>query len=126
MIAILQFQHVTAKHKSFKSQKENKTMKKFLLILSMIGLGTVVTVGYNSNKQPDMSQYEQVIEKLNSELGSSISIPNDKKDEVYNNIKHISLEEFEIYLRNQYDEIKNLPDEIYLNTDGSMAESLDT
>lgn len=90
-------------------------MKKTLLILSIASLSILLIIAYNINKYPRIEEYEKLIKKLNNELGASISIPDDKRGEVYNNIKNIPLDEFEMQLRETYNEVKDLPDEIYLN-----------
>lgn len=90
-------------------------MKKIILALSIASLSSLLIMAYNINKYPHIEEYEKLIEMLNNELGASISIPDDKRGEVYNNIKNIPLDEFEMQLRENCNEVKDLPDEIYLN-----------
>ena len=97
-------------------------MKKIIGVLSIVGVSILAIMGYNVNKYPSIEEYERVIEKVNNELGSSISIPAKKKNEVYNNIKNIPLDEFEAKLRKEYNEIKDLPNEIYLDENGNRIE----
>ncbi|HAZ36990.1 MAG TPA: hypothetical protein DEF85_05070 [Clostridiaceae bacterium] len=55
-----------------------------------------------------LAPYQAVIDKINSDLGSSIYIPDKNKGMVYNNIKNKTLAEFEATLRDEY-EASNKP-----------------
>lgn len=51
--------------------------------------------------------YQQLVDKLNSELGSNIKIPED--EETYKKIINVSLEDTERDLRQAYEECQNSP-----------------
>lgn len=71
----------------------------FMLILVLI---TPIYAGKTANIDELLLPYQEVIDKINAELGSTIYIPDVNKEKVYNNIKDMSPEEVEILLRNEY------------------------
>lgn len=68
-----------------------------------------------------LDPYQKIINKINKEYGASITIPTDELSEVYNNISDTSLEEFESNLRKDYEEVKNLPSNVYIDLTNEKA-----
>jgi len=71
----------------------------FVLVL---GLGLPTYAQSAKNIDELLGPYQAVIDKVNSDLGSSIYIPDKNKEMVYNNIKSKTTAEFEAMLRNEY------------------------
>jgi hypothetical protein len=79
----------------------------------------------------NIAPYQSIINKLNKELGASISIPDDKtlikakfiKEEVYENITKIPLDKFEAYLRTEYEKVNS--DTIYINANDQNTQNND-
>lgn len=99
-------------------------MKLKIFLCSLLTLSLLLTP-YSSNSYantlpniktlPELAPYQQVIDKLNQEYGACISIPDNttlinsgfKVEEVYENLTSVSVEEFEINLRKDYEEYIN-------------------
>lgn len=75
-----------------------------LSFMLMLGLCIPTYASAEKAKTIDelLAPYRAVIDKLNAELGSTMYIPDKNKERVYNNIKDMSLDEFETMLRNDY------------------------
>ena len=79
----------------------------------------VNTEGTHENIQivkEKLATYQTIIDKINSEYGSSINIPESGIFEVYNNIKDIPLDQLEANLRRDYLMVKDGPSEVYIDT----------
>lgn len=80
-------------------------MKKFIsFVLSLTLLLGLYIPAYatTTNTADKLAPYQAVIDKVNSDLGSSTYIPTGTEDEVYDKIKGKSLDEFETELRKEY------------------------
>jgi hypothetical protein len=85
------------------------------LCLLLITTTTNATSLENLSDLPEISPYQEVINKLNEELGSQISIPDNEtiqfasldRNTIYNNIINQSLSDFEASLRNEFKEFEN-------------------
>lgn len=83
-----------------------------ICLLLSTNLTTGATALENLSDLPEIKPYQEVIEKLNKELNSEISIPSNEiiqnasldRDAIYNNILSQSLSEFEDSLRNELKE----------------------
>lgn len=69
----------------------------------------------NQELRKKLAPYQAVIDKLNIELASQICIPEDGLYEVYNNVKDLSLEQFESNLRRDYEIAKSAEPETYID-----------
>lgn len=65
-------------------------------------------IGTNTISNIDLAliPYQQVIEKVNLEIGSEFAIIEENKKNVYNNIKDMDLHEFKKYLLHEYEKYK--------------------
>lgn len=86
--------------------------QKVLVILTMciFSIFSISSTIY-ANGLDTIAPYKAVLDKLNKELGSSMSIPeNDEagftKEQIYNSFNTYSPEEFENYMRKEYEAIK--------------------
>ena len=95
-------------------------IKKNILCLMSIFLVSTFSLTANAEPNelknikdlPEIRPYQEIIDKVNLELGSEISIPDNMnieevlldRDTIYNNIINQSLEEFEINIKNEYEE----------------------
>lgn len=87
-----------------------------LILISTFSLQTNGAELKNLRDLPEIKPYQEVIDKLNSELGTEISIPDNitirnaglNRDNIYNNILNKSLKEFEQELISQYKEFKDI------------------
>lgn len=81
-------------------------MKKLaaLLVCILTAAGAFLPLSGESGPDIDRSlrPYQDVIDKVNRELGSTIYIPEENREEVYGNIKDLSLSEFEAIMRKEY------------------------
>ncbi len=79
-------------------------MKKVLSITLSIILVCLSTTSVWASSDIDalLAPYLEVIEKVNQEVGSSIYVPEEEKEGVYNYYKDMSLEEFEQTIKNEY------------------------
>ena len=83
-------------------------LKKFICFIVGLVLFSTISMNPYASEQvdlkdlPEIEPYQQIIDDLNNELGSEISIPDDftienagfTKEEIYNNILNIPLTEF--------------------------------
>lgn len=100
------------------STELNTTISEDLKINSSNVVNTLIGEDLKTKVIP----YQQLVDKLNSELGSNIKIPEDK--ETYEKIISVSLEDTERDLRQAYQEAKAMPDEITLNETNITKPSL--
>lgn len=70
------------------------------MLCAILSLSFSLVALASTTSPANISQYQTIVDKLNKELGASMSIPNNV--EVYNNISQIPLDKFEAYLRNEY------------------------
>jgi cell shape-determining protein MreC len=82
-------------------------MKKIVSIVLSLMLMLVVCVSASAAQtKPSiddlLAPYQSVINKVNADLGSSYFILDKSKEQVYNNIKNKTPEEFEAMLRQEY------------------------
>ncbi len=68
------------------------------LSLSLIGC-SAEKVGSDIDEL--LAPYQEIIDKVNSEYGTDIIIPDDEKENVYNYYKDMTLEEFEETIRKE-------------------------
>ncbi|WP_195245679.1 hypothetical protein [Clostridium celatum] len=93
-------------------------LKKFICFIVGLVLFSTISMNPYASEQvdlkdlPEIEPYQQIIDDLNNELGSEISIPDDftienagfTKEEIYNNILNIPLTEFKDNLKKEYDD----------------------
>lgn len=75
------------------------TALSFILIL---GLSIPAYAGKTENIDELLAPYQEIIDKINAELGSTIYIPDENKEKVYESLKGMSPAEVEKLLRNEY------------------------
>lgn len=73
-----------------------------LTLVLMLGLAIAAYAEKAKNIDELLAPYQEVVDKLNAELGSTIYIPVANKEKVYNNVKDMSPSEVEILLREEY------------------------
>lgn len=73
-----------------------------LTFILMFGLTIPVYAEKAKNIDELLAPYQEVVNKINTELGSTIYIPDVNKEKVYNNVKDMSPAEVETFLRNEY------------------------
>lgn len=103
-------------------------MKKFIFFIISVFFLLAIYIftpssDLNATLDPDiqavkekLAPYQAVIDKINSEYGASINIPENELFEVYNRIKDLPVNEFESKLRKDYESVKDLPRETYIDT----------
>jgi len=86
-----------------------KTVSLILIITLMLGL--CVSASAQTEKTIDelLAPYQTVIDKLNTELGTTFYIPYENREKVYNNIKNKTPDEFEALLREEYKDLNSDP-----------------
>lgn len=79
-----------------------KVVNVFLVLLLTVGIFIPMAGVSGTNIKDLLAPYQQVIDKVNNELGSTTFIPSGDEKKVYNNIKNMTLSDFEIMLRKEY------------------------
>lgn len=77
------------------------------LILVLACVFQVSATGIQGNTQNIdalLAPYQEIIDKVNNDIGSSYTIPRDYAEQVYNYYKDMSLDEFEETLISEYNE----------------------
>lgn len=72
-----------------------------LCVLALMGTATASTTERISSIDSLLQPYQEIINRLNTEFGVSVYIPDEAKEEVYNNLKGQTLIEFEEKLRRE-------------------------
>lgn len=81
-------------------------MKKVSILL-LVGVFILCGVGMAASPNEETSidsllqPYQEVIDRLNAEFGVNVYIPEDSKEDVYNNLREKSVDEFESELRGE-------------------------
>ncbi|HHY27690.1 MAG TPA: hypothetical protein GX523_13285 [Desulfitobacterium dehalogenans] len=104
--------------------KKNKYPLISLIVLSITILIVTALTPPSEVYKIELKQYQNIINKLNLEYGlegdSRIRILKGEEQVVYNNIRNMSLEEFERHIREGYEKTLQIPDIIER---GSTADS---
>lgn len=85
-----------------------KIVSVFLIIIILIGSSSSAFTATAQSEEYKLSQMIKILDKINLETGSSLSIPDSEKTSVYNYYKEYSLSEFEAEIKRQYEESQYL------------------
>lgn len=79
-----------------------KVASMVLLVALILGLSISATTEHAETIDELLAPYQAVIDKVNADLGTTIYIPEENKEKVYNSIKGMSLNEVEALLKSHY------------------------
>lgn len=98
-----------------------RAIRLFVIFIMVIGVSVLSAEGKEERLDGLLLPYQNVIDKVNRDLGAPIYIPEKSKEKVYNNIKHLSPDELEALMRKEYLDtlVTNIPEK-----NGNSSESL--